>query len=127
MINHESKFSLKFRSWWRANRMNGVFELKDSRGASSIPFSEIKEEQIDSGLANKSKRGNLIRVQSGTIGTGDYIGLVNFPSYIVIKYPTHFEIIDIETFNLEKNRSKLRSLTSKRAKEISIISVSLTK
>jgi len=123
MVKHESKFGLQFRAWWRSKRLLGSFELKDTRGASSLPFSEVKEEQIDSGYSNKGPKGNLVRVQSGTVGTGDYLGLVSFPSYVVIKYPGHFEVIDIETFDMERKRSVRKSLTGARAKEISIISV----
>lgn len=126
MINHESKSALLFRAWWRANRIAGAFELKDSRGKSSIPFSEVTQDQIDSGMANKSRKGNLIRIASGTTGTADYISLVGYPSYIVIKFPAGFEIIDVETFDLERNRSKLRQLSHIRAKQISIISIKLS-
>lgn len=125
MIKHESKFGLQFRAWWRFSRMKGVFELKDTRGKPTLSFSEVDEEQIDSGIANKSKRGNLVRVQSGTPGTGDYIGLVEEPSYIVIKYPGSFEIIDVEVFSKEKKRSKIRSLTLNRAKKLSVLSVKI--
>lgn len=125
MIKHESKFGLTFRSWWRANRMKGVFETKDTRGAKALPFNAVEEHQVDSAIANKSKLGNLVRVQSGTVGTGDYIGIVKYPSYIVIKYPSFFSIIDIDVFCRERDTSDRKSLTEERAKEIAVISVNL--
>lgn len=98
MIKHESKFGLTFRAWWRANRMKGVFELKDSRGKDYIPVLEITMDQVNSAKANESKRGNLVRVQSGTAGTGDYIALVEYPSYLVAKFPGNFYIIRMKKF-----------------------------
>ncbi len=127
MIKREAKFGILFRAWWRSNRISGAFELKDTRGADSISFSEVGEEQINSGKANKSKKGNLIRAQSGTDGTADYIGLVSFPSYIVIKYPLCFCIIDVEVFENEAKESIRRSLTKERAKQIAFIVVDTKK
>ena len=124
MKNREAKFGILFRHWIRANPMpSASFELKDSRGKSSIAFSEVAQEQLDSAMANKSKKGNLIRVESGTNGAADYVFLRNAYAFIVIKFPGHFEIIDAETFIKEQNQSDRKSLTAKRAKEISIISV----
>lgn len=120
MIQHEANFGLIFRAWWRSQtpRLRGVFELKDTRGKTSFSFSEVKEAQIESGFANESLRGNLIRVSSGTAGTGDYIGLVEDPTYIVIKYPAFFVLIPIGRFYIEKRRSARKSLTWKRAVKI---------
>lgn len=127
MVSHESKFGLTFRSWWRSTRMRGVFELKDTRGKGALPFSEVAEAQIDSGMANKSKKGNLVRIQSGTAGTGDYAAFVGYPTYIVVKYPKCFEVIEVETFDMERKRSKMKSLTAGRAREISIVTVKTAK
>lgn len=122
MTRHESKSSLTFRKWVSANAgslISCTFEMKDSRGEDSLPFIKIEEPQIDHAMAIKwSKKGDLIRVESGTIGAPDYVFYKNAPAYIVIKYPNCFTIIDIETFTEEKARSKRKSLTVVRAKEI---------
>lgn len=94
-------------------------ELKDSHGKDSIPFSAVEDVQIAEGL--KTKRiGSLVRVTVGTTGTQDYIWRYKDPSYIVIRYPTSWCFIDIETFVNEKARSVRKSLTKTRAQEISI-------
>lgn len=118
----ESKFALLFRHWLRANpRFSCAFELKQTTGG-SIPFSALEEHQADYLLAIKSDKGTLIRIQ-GTNGEPDYIYLRKFPANVVIKFPLEFHLIDIETFLLEKKRSKRKSLTNARAREISLISV----
>lgn len=122
----EADFGLTFRSWWKYNHhriVSGSYELKDTRGKNYLLYSEVTDEQIKSGLANKSDIGNLIRVINGTIGTADYILLRNSYAYIVIKYPKKFCIIDIETFILEKHKNKRKSLTFERACEIAILVV----
>lgn len=118
----ESKFGVLFRHWLKANpRFSCAFELKQTSGT-SIPFSCLEEHQALYLQAIKSNKGTLIRVQ-GTNGEPDYIYLRNCPASIVIKYPTEFSIIDIDTFLLEKGRSKRKSLTLSRAKELSTVTV----
>ena len=121
----EADSGLRFRSWFEKHPtpISCSLEMKDSRGKDYISYKEITQEQIKSGLANKSDKGNLIRISSGTIGTADYYYLRNSLAYVVIKYPKFFCLIDIETLNLEIKRSDRRSLTSRRAKEIATIVV----
>lgn len=120
----EANFGLKFRTWFEKNpRLSCSIELKDSRGKNYINFSEITDEQFKSGLANKSDKGNLMRVSSGNIGTADYIFLRNAFAYVVIRYPQFFCLIDIETLYNEKKNSKRKSLTASRAKDIAILVV----
>ena len=115
----EADFGVDFRRWIEKNpRYSSAFELKQT-SKSSIPFSCVEEKQLVYGLAIKSDKGTLIRVQ-GINGDPDYIWCRNMPYNIVIKYPTMFCLIDVETFILEKERSKRKSLTSDRAKEIAI-------
>ena len=123
----EADFGLRFRDYVKHNNcLSGSYELKDSRGKTSIPFSEVTQEQIDSALMCNSDKGNLIRVIQGKPeGSPDFIYLKNSPAYIVIKYPNSFSIIGINTFLLEKERSKRKSLTESRATEISIKTVQL--
>lgn len=123
--NKEANFGLYFRKWWEEHGMNAPYELKDSRGKSNIAFSEVSDEQTTFALRAKSDKGILIRVENGTIGSPDYVGFRNSPSWLVFKYPHSFSLIDIDIFLLEKKRSKRRSLTEARANEISNLTVKL--
>lgn len=121
----EADFGIAFRRWWEKKGKNAPYELKDSRGKYSILFSEVTDDQITIGLAANSDKGALIRVSSGTLGAPDYVGLRNSPYWIVIKYPKSIEVIGIQTFVLEKERSKRKSLTCSRAAEISTVSIKI--
>ncbi len=128
MIKHESKSSVLFRHWLMANpQFTCSWEVKDTRGLDYISFSEIKQAQIDYGMAIKhSDKGVLIRTD-GVEGLPDYIYVRKEPAWIIIKYPKSFEIIDVETFAMERYRSKRRSLTYERAQAISVQSVLIPK
>lgn len=124
MKKREADFGTLFRHWLKANpRFTSAYELKQT-SQGSIPFTCIEEHQIEYLQAIKSDKGVLIRVQ-GTNGEPDYIYMRNSPANIVIKFPKAFHLIDIDTFLLEKKRSKRRSLTSSRAEDISVVSVKL--
>lgn len=90
----------------------------------SIPFSVVTSQQVAFGMAAKSSKGVWIRVQ-GLSGEQDYIFLVNSPSHVVIRFKKVVCWIDIETFVLERDRSKRKSLTVDRAMAISIRTVTL--
>lgn len=119
MIKREAKFAIKFRHWLRANpfKMSCTFEIKDTRGRKSLPFSELKEPQIHWGNSISSKRGVLMRNQGGG-GEPDYTYHYNQPSFVVIHYKEGFAIIEIKIFVIEKESSKAKSLTWERAKKI---------
>lgn len=124
MIKHESSFGLVFRSWFRANKKkfeSSIFELKDTRGASTFNIKEWKEEQSDHALACKSDEGNLMRFSSGTTGMPDYGFYRNAYAYVVIKYPKAFYIIDAD----DLNAWKLKSLKESEAEVLSIYKVPL--
>ena len=124
----EAKSSIIFRHWLRENpQYTCSIEMKDTRGKSYLSFREITEAQLNYGLAIMSDKGVLIRVQAISEGMPDYIYLRSTPAWIVIKYPRSFEIISVTVFILEKNKSKSKSLTYVRAKEISTTSVALRK
>lgn len=108
MKTSEADFSIKFRHWLMKNPMMSCqFEMKDTRGKDSMPFSEIKQEQIDNALATKyAKGGNLIRIASGTIGGPDYAYYHDAYAFFVINYPKGFVIIDAETLALEMKKKK---------------------
>lgn len=117
----ESKSSITFRHYLRANPwLTCALEMKDTRGKGSLPFHEVSQAQIDYGLAIKSDKGVLMRVQAVAEGMPDYIYMRNEPAYIPIKYPNGFAVIDVETFVLEKKRSKVLSLTWSRACDIAV-------
>ncbi len=115
----EADFGVTFRHWIEKNpRHSCAFELKQTT-EDSIPFSCVDEKQLVYGMAIKSDKGILIRVQ-GMNGEPDYVWCRSMPYCVVIKYPSMFCLIDVETFILEKERSKRKSLTSSRASEIAI-------
>lgn len=117
----ETKFSLQFRKWIEEKRpVNSACELKQTT-TNSLPFSAISDKQIKYLLSISGPIGALVRV-IGLNGEPDYIWCKNMPSYIFIKYPKGFYGITIGTFLLEKKRSKRRSLTEGRAREIAVFS-----
>ncbi len=124
----EADFGLKFRKWIESKihvLPFADYELKDSLGKDSIPFSVVSEEQLDSAMRSSSLKGNLIRIVSGTPGAPDYSFRRCCPTFFVIHFPKVFHVISLDTFLLEKQRSKRKSLTCERACSISTISVKL--
>lgn len=128
MKKREADFGTLFRHWLKANPMiSGAFELKQVR-ANAIPFSAVKEHQLDALLAVKSKQGILYKAPDDSRGVKpfDFFYLRNALSFVVIKYPKFFVLIEPEDFIKERDiLSKRKSLTSARAKAISVISVNL--
>lgn len=114
----EADFGIQFRRWWEISKMVGNFELKHTRGKDTFLFSSVESEQLVIGKAAESTDGILLRLVKGTIGSPDYIGQVEQPSYIVIRYPAFFCVIDIKDFLAEKKRSTSKSLTALRAIQI---------
>lgn len=126
MRKREATFGILFRHWVMANAASLIsctFELKQTT-TNSIPFSAIEEHQIEFSQAIlHSKKGVLIRNESGTTGAPDYSFYRESPAYIVIRYPDGFVIIDVDTFVLEKKRSLTKSLKYSRAKELSTLTI----
>lgn len=124
MKKREASFGILFRHWIKANPMFSC-ALEDKQSTTnSIPFSCLAQAQIDWAMAISSDKGALIRV-IGSSGEPDYIWCRNMPAYVVIRFPREFHLISIGTFVLEKERSKRKSLTTERAKEISTRTVKL--
>lgn len=120
----ESKFALVFRHWLKANpSYSSAFEVKSTEGK-SIPFNCLEPHQATYLQAIKSNKGTLIRVQ-GTGGEPDYVYLRNCSANVVVRIGREFHLIDVDTWLLEAHRSPRKSLTGARAREISIVSVSL--
>ena len=100
--------------------MSCTFEMKDTRGKDSLPFSEVKQAQIDWGLAVNSDNGVLIRTQAIVEGMPDYCYYRNAPAYFICKYPKAFYIIPVRNWIFEKEKSKRKSLTIERAEAIAV-------
>lgn len=124
----EADFSILFRHWVMANPLSlpdaCTFEHKQTT-TDSIPFSALEEHQaIYSNAIRNSKKGVLMRMQ-GVNGEPDYCYYRTKTAFIVIKYPDAFHIITVTNFIHEKETSHRKSLTSARAREISIKSIKL--
>lgn len=118
----EASSSILFRHWLKANYNkfdSCSFEIKDTRGAGTFNMKELKEEQRNHALANKSEKGNLIRTV-GTTGCADYHFMRKAYAYVVIFFPKVFFVIDIDDIIKEK-----RNLSTGRAEEIALFSVKL--
>jgi hypothetical protein len=122
MIKREAQFTELFRHWinkYPPDRPT-AYELKQTT-TDSIPFSDVKEHQIDALMAVKwGDKGLLYKAPDDSRGIKpfDLFYMKGCPAFIVIKYPKLFVLIDIETFIEEKKRSKRKSLTVDRAVEI---------
>jgi hypothetical protein len=115
----EAKSSLLFRSWIEKEKFyTAAFEMKDTRGKSSLAFSEVDPEQLVYANAIRGDKGVLLRVVAVVKGMPDYIYMRNEPSYITIKYPKCIVMIAPEMFILESRTSKRRSLLESRARNI---------
>lgn len=101
-----------------------AFELKHTRDKNYINFNEIKDHQIEALLAVNGD-GLVYKIDDSGYGQKpfDCIAFKKCPAYVVIFYPLSAEIIPIEGFILERERSKRKSLTYDRAKAISVMSI----
>lgn len=128
MIKREAQFTTLFRHWLMVNYMPScAFELKQTT-TDSIPFSDVKEHQIDALLAVKWGRTGLLYKapdDSRAIKPFDMFYLIKAPAYIVIKYPHFFVIIDVDRFIKERDTSTRKSLTSAVARKIALTVVDL--
>ena len=119
----EADFGVVFRKWWNAHPLAGEIELKDTGGKDYLPFSSFSPDQETVAIMAMGPKGVLVRRAAGTAGGADYSGLVNAPYWLVIRFNRSFEVISVGMFLLEKSKSTCKSLTSARAREISVISV----
>lgn len=121
MIKREANFTNLFRHWLMANPMwSAGFELKQTR-TDSIPFSDVKEHQIDALTAvGEGEKGLLYKAPDDSRGVKpfDLFYLRNADAYVVIKFPDFFCLIDYDVFKKEEKKSKRKSLTTDRAKQI---------
>lgn len=125
MQKKEAKSAIQFRHWLRANPFRTcAIENKDTRGKDYLNFSEVKEAQLNYGLAISGDKGVLVRTE-GVEGLPDYLYMRGEPAFIVIKYPKSLQIISVQSFIHEKEKSKRKSLTEERASAISTKSIKL--
>jgi hypothetical protein len=125
MKKSEAKFTTEFLKWVKETyKKTGAYEIKHTRGKSSFPFKELKDHQA---RALQVARGSVLAYKipddSQSYKPFDCFCLAGERSYVVIKYPKFFCLIDIDTFILERDRSKRASLTASRAEDISILTV----
>jgi len=123
----EAKHQTKFNHWVKnVFKKTAAFELKQTK-ENSIPFSAVVPHQVDALLAVREGVFNWKIPDAGYQNPFDSFCMVNERAYVVLFYPKSFELIPIQGFILERERSKRKSLTWERAREISTISVPLKK
>lgn len=122
MIKSEAKFQTLFSHWVKAEFLTDggyAFELKHTRGSDSLPFSAVEDHQLNA-LKAASGKGFFYKISDESKGYKpfDCFTMRGCEAYIVIKYPSFFVLIQIDDFLKEKAKSKRKSLTADRAKQI---------
>lgn len=122
-MKREAKKQTTFNHWVKeVYKKTAAFELKQTQGP-SIPFSDVKDHQVAALLAVKEGTFVWKIPDCGFQNPFDSFCMTKCPAYVVIFYPLSAEIIPIEGFILERERSKRKSLTYDRAKAISVMSI----
>ncbi len=125
MRKREADFGKRFRAWVKAqsDMPPAAFELKQTL-IDYIPFSALQEHQEYALLAASGRSGILYKIGDDSCGIKpfDFFYLARAEAYVVIKYPKGFEVITIENFIAERERSTRKSLTHERAMAISTFS-----
>jgi len=119
----EKNFQSTFNKWMKTiYKRTCCFELKLTK-TNSVPFSAVVPHQV-SALEN-AKNGVLVYKipDVGYQNPFDGFCLASVDSFVVIKYPDFFCLIDINDWVNEDRMSKRRSLTATRAKEIATLVV----
>lgn len=132
MIKSEAKFQTVFSHWVKAEFLTDenlggyAFELKHTRGKNSLPFSAVEDHQLHA-LEAASGKGFFYKISDESQGYKpfDCFALRGCEAYIVIKYPSFFVLIRVDDFIEEKSRSKRKSLTIERARELAVFEVKL--
>jgi len=98
---------------------SGPIEVKVTT-TNSIPFSAVT--QLNDLLQCTTKKGFWYKhPDSGMANRFDVTFYRDSPAFIIIKFPKGSCVITAQTFALEKEKSKRKSLTHERARDISII------
>lgn len=120
MKKREAEFTIYFRHWLKSHPLDcAAFELKQTT-ENSIPFSDVKDHQLDALLAVSANLGFIYKIPDDSQGIKpfDMLYLRKALAFVVIKYPEFFVLIDPFTFVEEREISERKSLTSERAREI---------
>jgi hypothetical protein len=119
----EKDYQTIFNHWLKEKyKKTSCFELKKT-DTLSLPFSAVVPHQIEA-LKNANEGVLVYKIPDMGFRTPfDCFSFFRVPAYIVIKYPLSFELIPINNFIHEKERSKRKSLTYERACSISTISI----
>lgn len=120
--NHSQKeatFGIKLKAFYTKSKPpTASLEIKQTT-TDSLPFSAITTAQLDYALAIRSDKGVWLRVYPFVEGMPDYMWLKGVQSWIVIHYAKRGTVwISPDRFILEKKKSKRRSLTWSKAKDI---------
>lgn len=132
MKKREADFTILFRHWLKAHHVlfgPAAFELKQTC-SKALSFDSVALHQLD-GLeaVRTASTGFLYKApdDSRSIKPFDLFYLKHSEAYVVIKYPDFFCVIDAGKFQYEKLISDRKSLTSDRARAISMITVPFKK
>lgn len=122
-MKREAKHQTRFNHWAKeVYKKNAVFELKQTTG-SSIPFDALQPHQELALLAVNDSTFVWKIPDLGYQNPFDSFCLTKLPAYVVLCFPESIELIPIQGFILERERSKRKSITYERAKAISTISI----
>lgn len=127
MKKREANFGKRFRAWVKAQTdlPSSAFELKQTT-KNYISFSALQEHQ-EYALLAACGPGLLYKAPDDSCGVKpfDFFYIKRASAFVVIKYPKGFEVIEIQNFITERERSgKRKSLTYERAQAISTYSIS---
>ena len=117
----EKDFQNKFNKWLKANyEYSAAFELKITKG-NSLPFSAVKQHQIDSLLAVQNYK-LIYKIADDSIGFKpfDCFCMRRLPAYIVILFyklrqPSKFYAIRIDKWIEKQIMSDRKSLVEEKA------------
>lgn len=124
----EAQFQNHFNKWVKnVWKRSGVFELKVSK-TSSIPFSAVKEHQIDALSAVNNGSGLAYKISDESSGYKPFDSwfLIDTPAYVVIMFQANergqeeFFMISPQRWMYEQEKSDRKSLTEQRAREIGL-------
>lgn len=110
-----------FRGWLERKGSTGCYEVKHTGTKNYLNFKDVKLHQRNNLLAVRHANFVYKIPDLGEKTPFDLVSLSKQPAYVVIKYPKGVAIIPIDTFLLEEKRSKRKSLTWERAKQISTV------
>lgn len=120
-MKREANFQTTFNHWLKeVYRRTAAFELKQT-STNSLPFSAVVPHQRQALLQVRHSCLVYKIPDVGFQNPFDTLGMCGQPAYVAIRYPKGVAIIPIDIFLLEESRSKRKSLTWERAKELSTI------